>query len=65
MDVRAPALKAGISANRRGGCQSALKSVDYAPQVLSVVGDDAFPLEAWPVSFEEFNRIREPQHAVS
>ena len=35
MDVRARAFKAGISANRRGGRQSALKSVDYAPQVLS------------------------------
>jgi hypothetical protein len=34
MDVGASVLKAAIFADLRGRCQSALKIVDYAPQVL-------------------------------
>jgi len=39
MDVRASVLKAGISADRRGGWRSALKSVDYAP--AGIIGSSA------------------------
>jgi hypothetical protein len=34
MDVRASALKAAIFADRPAECRSAVKIVDYAPQVL-------------------------------